>query len=334
MAKIAFAGCGHIHTPGFMDKVNDRKDSITTVKVWDHDGERAREAAEKLGASVAGTMDEILSDGSIDGVVVCSETDRHEELVIAAAEAGKHLFIEKPLGFGVEDARKMASAIEKAGVIFQTGYFMRGNPINMFLKEQIKAGAFGKITNVRYSNCHAGSLKGWFDTKWRWMADPKQAGCGAFGDLGTHALDILMWWFGDEVEKATAVIKTVLGRYGDCDETGEGILIFPGEITANLTAGWMNLANPVMLQINGTDGHAAVIDGKLRLWGENFDCEDGAKFTGLPEGLPHAFDLYLDALLGKDVPLVGVREAAARNAVMAALYESSNSGSWVVPQAI
>jgi predicted dehydrogenase len=49
----------------------------------------------------------------------------------------------------------------------------------------------GKITRARGSNCHSGSLGGWFDKEYRWMADPKIAGVGAFGDLGTHKLDIL-----------------------------------------------------------------------------------------------------------------------------------------------
>ena len=83
--------------------------------------------------------------------------------MLAAAAAGKHMFVEKPLGMGAVDAYRMAEAIEKAGVLFQTGYFMRGNPIHLFLREQIAAGSFGKITRIRHSNCHAGSLGGWFD---------------------------------------------------------------------------------------------------------------------------------------------------------------------------
>ena len=59
----------------------------------------------------------------------------------------------------------MAASIEHAGVKFQTGYFMRGNPIHLFLREQIHRGNFGKITRVRGSNCHSGALGGWFDTK-------------------------------------------------------------------------------------------------------------------------------------------------------------------------
>ena len=101
----------------------------------------------------------------------------------------------------------MAEAIEKANLLFTTGYFMRADAKHIFLKQQVAEGNFGKITRARGSNCHSGSLGGWFDTEWRWMADVKQAGVGGFGDLGTHGLDILMWWMGDSpVEKTTAAI--------------------------------------------------------------------------------------------------------------------------------
>ena len=59
-----------------------------------------------------------------------------------------------------------------------------------------------RVTRVRYSVCHHGAIGGWFDTEWRWMANPTESGCGGFGDLGTHGLDILLWWMG-EIESAT-----------------------------------------------------------------------------------------------------------------------------------
>ena len=109
-------------------------------------------------------------------MVICSETNRYEPLVLAAAAAQKHMFVEKPLGMGAEDAYRMAEAIEAAGVLFQTGYFMRSQGIHRFLRDEIAAGHLGVVTRVRMSNVHGGSLGGWFDTDWRWMADPQIAG--------------------------------------------------------------------------------------------------------------------------------------------------------------
>ena len=331
MKKLALVGCAHIHTPGFVKRLKERRD-VEVAAVWDHDAARARSSAEALGCRTVEDVRAVWDDRAVEAVVVCSETDRHEALVTAAAAAGKHLFVEKPLGFAAADARSMAAAIEKAGVIFQTGYFMRGSPVHLFLKEQIAAGSFGRITRARHSNCHKGSLGGWFDKEWRWMADPKIAGCGAFGDLGTHSLDILIWLFGD-VRRVAASIGVATGRYGDCDEFGEGLLEFESGVVATLAAGWVDVANPVTALVSGTEGHAHVAGGELRFQSARVEGADGkTAWTKLPAAWPHAFELFLDAVAGKpDVPLVSAREAAYRSAVMEALYEAARTHTWVAP---
>ncbi len=331
MAQVALVGCGHIHTPGFVKRLQARTDVQVKV-VWDHQPERAARQADALGTRAIAEVGGVWSDPQIEGVIICSETDRHEPLVLAAAAAKKHMFVEKPLGMGAVDAYRMAAAVKRAGVLFQTGYFMRGNPIHLFLREEIRAGHFGKISRIRHTNCHAGSLKGWFDADWRWMADPSQAGIGGFGDLGTHSLDILLWLVG-AVKDVTASVKVVTGRYGDCDETGEALINFADGTIGSLAAGWVDVAHPVSVIVSGTQGHAYVANGKLFFQSEHVAGADGKEpWEKLPEAWPHAFELFLDALNGKDAPLVGVDEAAVRSSVMEAMYEASRRQAWIVPK--
>lgn len=335
MHQVALVGCGHIHVPGFIERLNKRSD-IRTKWVWDHDSERAQKRAAQLNAEVVSEVGHIWTDPEIEAVIVCSETDRHESLVIPAAQAKKHLFVEKPLGLGAADAAKMAQAIDSAGVLFQTGYFMRGQPIHLFLRDHMQKGSFGKITRIRHSNCHSGSLGGWFDTEWRWMADVKQAGVGAYGDLGTHSLDILLWLMG-AVERVTATVHVATGRYGDCDEYGEGILEFANGVVGTLAAGWVDVANPVPVLVSGTEGHAHVSDGHLYFKSSRVEGADGkSPWTALPEAQPHAFELFLDAVTGQTpaLPLVTAQEAAARSAVMEALYEAAQKQTWIKPAAL
>jgi len=209
-------------------------------------------------ATAGDNVHKIWSDPDIAAVVICSETNRHYDLLLAAAKAGKHMFAEKPLGITAKESYAMADAIEKANLLFTTGYFMRTDPMHLFLKDEIAKGNFGKITRARGSNCHGGSLGGWFDQEWRWMADPKIAGVGAFGDLGTHKLDILMWLLGD-VDSVTADIKVVTQRYGDCDESGEALIRFKNGVIGTLAAGWVDVDDPVQLLISGTEAHAAIV---------------------------------------------------------------------------
>ncbi|MEM7114996.1 MAG: Gfo/Idh/MocA family oxidoreductase [Chloroflexota bacterium] len=340
MKQIALIGCGHIHTPGFVEKMNERP-LINVKYVWDHDAERAQQNAALLGAEVISDPSTAWGEAALDAAVICSETDRHEDLVLAGAAAKKDLFVEKPLGFATADAYKMARAIVDAGVIFQTGYFMRGEPVHQFLRQQIQQGHFGRITRVRHSNCHSGSLGDWFTPRWLWMTDPAVAGVGAYGDLGTHSLDILLWWLVDggenRVEKATAILGKVTSNYvPDCDEYGEGVLHFSDGTIATLAAGWVDVADPVRMLISGTEGHAHVSDGKLYFKSNHVDGADGKEpWTDLPVQLPHAFDLFLDAVLGNEppaghstMPLVTPQEAAYRNAVMEALYDGAQGSEW------
>ncbi len=330
MFKLALIGAAHIHTPGFVKRILARTD-CTVEYVYDHDSARAAANAELLGASVIETPQTAWDDPSVAAVVICSETNRHEELVLAAAAAGKHLFVEKPLGLGAEDAYRMADAIEAAGVLFQTGYFRRGTPIEQFIKAQIDAGAFGKITRVRHTNCHSGSLGGWFDTDWRWMADPEQAGCGGFGDLGTHSLDILLWWMGD-VSRVTADIDLATGRYEGCDEFGEGLIKFANGAIGSLAAGWVDVAHPGGIVVSGTEGHAHVDSGKLYFKSQHVDGASGGDWSAhLPPAQPHAFELFLDAVGGHSATLVGPREAALRSAVMEAMYQAAARQTWLTP---
>jgi predicted dehydrogenase len=282
---------------------------------------------------VVGDVNKIWSDPAIVAVVICSETNRHHDLVLAAAKAGKHIFAEKPLGITAKESYAMADAIEKANLLFTTGYFMRTDPKHLFLKDEIAKGHFGKITRARGSNCHGGSLGGWFDKEWRWMADPKIAGVGAFGDLGTHKLDILMWLLGD-VESVTADVKVVTGRYGDCDESGEALLQFRNGVIGTLAAGWVDVDDPVQLLISGTEAHAVIVNGRLYYKNEKISGADGKEpYSNLPPAPPVPLDQFVNAVAGQtDQPLVKPREAAARVSVMEAMYAAARGKKWVKPQ--
>ena len=326
---IALVGVAHIHTPGYLDLLKKRAD-VRVKYVWDHDAARAERRATETGAQAVADPKIMWADPEVAAVVILSETNLHHALVVAAAKAGKHLFVEKPLGITAGESRAMARAIEKAGVRFTTGYFMRTDSRHLFLKDEIARGNFGIVTRARASNCHNGSLGGWFDHEWRWMADPKVAGAGAFGDLGTHKLDILMWLLGD-IGSVTGDIRPVTRRYGDCDETGEALLRFKNGVIGTLAAGWVDIEDPVQLLISGTEGHAMIINGQLFYRSQKVAGSDSRKpWTSLPPTPPPPLAQFLNAVGGAtNEPLVKPAEAAARVAVMQAIYEGARGHKWV-----
>ena len=154
------------------------------------------------------------------------------------------------------------------------------------------------------------------------LADVKQAGVGAFGDLGTHGLDILMWWLGP-VQSCIAARDNGTARYPDCDELGEGIIRFESGVLGTLAASWDDIANPITFQVSGTEGHAAVINGELHFQSTHEkDSDIKQPWRDLPAAQPAGFEAFLDAVSGKEAELVTAKEAASRSAAMEAMYRS------------
>jgi predicted dehydrogenase len=162
------------------------------------------------------------------------------------------------------------------------------------------------------------------------MTDLNQAGVGAFGDLGTHVLDLLLWFMSD-LESVTATLSSPLNRYPGCDESGEALLKFKSGVIASIAAGWVDIAQPFTVIVSGTEAHAHMNQKEIYLKSNNIPGADGeTALKNLPEALPHAFDLFLNAVVsGKNENLVPVREAAYRSTVMEAIYKAVSEKSWV-----
>jgi predicted dehydrogenase len=334
---IAILGAGHIHAHSYVDRINADK-NIHVKYLWDPDAKRAEECLKWLGGGpkIVANVDEILSDPEVAGVLICSETNRHRGLVLAAARTHKAMFVEKPLGISAKEAAEMADAVDKAGVFFTTGYFMRTQPNLLFLKEQVAKGNFGQITRVLAQTCHAGAYYRIFDNpSLRWMADVKQAGGGGLLDLGTHSLDLLMWLAGD-VESVTGDVRVVAHVYGDTDDCGEAMLRFHSGATGVIAAAWVSPLNPIQLEVAGTKGHAMLIRDQLYFQSQNVPGSDLGKPVPddqLPPALPSPVDMFLRAARGEKVSgAVTAKEAAARVSVMEAIYEAAKKHEWVKPQ--
>jgi predicted dehydrogenase len=326
---LALAGCAHIHTPMFLNMLTTRE-NVKVKFAWDHDAARAEKRAGDCGAKVAKDLNEILNDADVNAVLVLSETGRHPELVAAIAKAKKHVFVEKPLAASAKDAAEMADAIEKAGVRFSMGYNLRSVPQHIFIKDQIAKGNFGKIVRVHSSFANECVLQGAFDKDCQWTVDPKCGSQGAFADVGTHTVDLLMWMMGD-VESVSADVSTLMNRYPDCNETGQALLRFKNGVTGSVNAGWIEPANPVSLLVSGTEGHAVMFNERMFVRSKKIEGADGARPWGkLPPGPEHPLLSFLDAVGGKaDAPLVTPREAAARVKVMEAMLQSAKERKWV-----
>ncbi len=206
--KVAVIGCGKIansaHIPSYM------ANSETEIKYFcDIIPERAQEAVEKYGCGIAVTdYREVLADSEIEAVSICTHTNFHEEISVAALKAGKHVLCEKPAGRNIEEVRRMQEAQKKYGKVLNIGVVNRFNTNVNKMKEVIDSGALGEIYHVYVSfRSYRGipGLGGDFTTK-------NVSGGGVLIDWGVHFLDIVMYCCGDP--KALTVSSETFEKLG------------------------------------------------------------------------------------------------------------------------
>jgi predicted dehydrogenase len=155
-----------------------------------------------------GTTDyrEVLADPEVDVVSICAPNFLHAEIGIAAAEAGKHFWIEKPVGRSYTETAAIAAAATEASVVTSIGYNYRHAPAVEHARTLIAAGKLGRITNVRaaffsgYANEPNGALS--------WRFDRALAGSGVLADLFSHASDLCQYVVGP-ISEITALTSTV-----------------------------------------------------------------------------------------------------------------------------
>jgi len=167
-------------------------------------------AADRLGWAAWETDWKRLVERDDVGLVdVCTPGSSHAEISIAALEAGKHVLCEKPLANTVEEARAMAAAADRAaavGVRAMVGFNFRRVPAVALARELIAAGRLGTIRHVRGAYLASHMLDPELPLAWR--LDAAQAGSGALGDLGAHAIDLAQHLAGDRIAGVSALTET------------------------------------------------------------------------------------------------------------------------------
>ncbi len=170
--------------------------------------ESAKEAAVRFGFSQS-TSDwhKVIEDDSIDIVDICTPNNMHMEMAVAAAQAGKHIFCEKPIARNAEEAKVMLDAVRKAGVKHALAFNYRRTPAIALAKKYIEEGSIGKILNFRGTYLQDWSADPNSPLSWRFQKDI--AGSGTLGDIGTHVIDMARYLVG-EFDEVFASLKTYI----------------------------------------------------------------------------------------------------------------------------
>lgn len=185
--------------------------------VADIDAEAVKKWAPEFGfARWTTDWQEIVEDPHIDLVDITTPNSLHAEMAIAAAQAGKHIYCEKPLATTSADAARIVAAVEKSGVISIVGFNYLKNPAQAFAKQLIESGELGEVTLFRgtFDQDFLAST----DVPFSWRLDRTLAGTGALGDLGSHTIAFAQFLVGDILEvcglNATVIKERVVPASG------------------------------------------------------------------------------------------------------------------------
>jgi predicted dehydrogenase len=147
---------------------------------------QTQEFAHTHGLRLLDDYDAVLADGDLDAVVLATPHSMHSQQTIAAAEAGKHVFCEKPFALTKADAQAAADATRAAGVALAVGYNRRFHPEMTRLRERIRNGDLGTILHVEATMTFPNALS---LTENQWRAQREETPCGGLTPMGVHAID-------------------------------------------------------------------------------------------------------------------------------------------------
>jgi predicted dehydrogenase len=170
-----------------VESVQGTSDQIQYVAAASRSPSEAhRQFAQTHGLTLHPTYDAVLADPQVDAVVLATPHSLHSPQVIAAAQAKKHVFCEKPFALTKADAAAAVAATQQAGVTLGLGYNRRFHPEMTKLREQIRSGALGTILHVEATMTFPNGL---FLKPEAWRADKHETPCGALTPMGVHAID-------------------------------------------------------------------------------------------------------------------------------------------------
>lgn len=198
------------------------------IGVADADEMRGREMAQAFSTRFM-SRDDLLSSESVDAVCICSANSKHKDDVLAAAEAGKNIMVEKPLATTIADAQEMISKCRRAGVLLQVAFVMRYSPIVLEVKKAIDSGSVGEILAI--SGTNHGSMPG------GWFVQRELSGGGAIIDHTVHVADLMNWFMRERARKVFAVGGTRLHEGLGVDDAGF-VLVEYGRAVGSIDPSW------------------------------------------------------------------------------------------------
>ena len=298
-----------------------RTDKINIVSCYTRSQDKRNAFAKKYSCAAAPSYEALLADTSIDAIINTTPNSVHKETTIAAAQAGKHVFLDKPIANTVADGRALTEACRQAGVVLGMGYQRRREGQFRWIRQQIDAGLFGTLVNAE-SNISRDRLGKIDLSSWRYQASGMPG--GVMLQIGIHYVDVLTYLMGP--------VKAVSGRSaqlvlpGDNPDVASLILEHENGALSTVNASYASASEYYLMNIYGKDASAY------------YDLHSGLRWlkrgAQKPEAVGYSkIDTFVDqleefaaAVRGQGAPEVDGEKATLSLAVMRAGIRSAHEG--------
>lgn len=345
--KLGVIGTGnifkHVHAQAW-----HAHPEVEIYAVCDEIEGKAQAVAAQYGVShIYNDYRELLQDREIDIVDICTDNLDHSSIAIAALNAGKHVFCEKPDAVNAEEAEKMSEAAKKSGKVLMTMRNNRFRPALQFLKSYTDAGHMGEIYTGRCGWIRRRGIPG----KGGWFTSKELSGGGPLIDLGVHFIDLAVWLMGNP--KPVSVVGATYRKFADSsisdsehsafgekkeggvfdvEDLATGFIRFDNGATLQIEFSWAsNIEEETnFLELRGTKAGASFKNDELKLFTEieGILCDIHPRLPKENGNHGHGQHIhhFVDCVVRGAVPIITPEDGIDMIKILMAVYESAQTG--------
>lgn len=337
--RVAVIGCGSIskyrHIPEYAANPN-----VQLVAFVDPVIERAQHYADQYGAKAYADYETMLAEVKPDAVSVCTPNVYHASMSIAAAKAGAHVLVEKPMAVSDAEAEAMIQAAKDNGVKLMVGHNQRLVPLHVKAKQILDSGVLGKVLTFRTSFGHPGPDAWSIDGASSWFFRKDEALMGAMGDLGVHKSDLIRWMLNDEVAEIGAFVGTLHKEGTQVDDNASCLLRMKSGTIGTLVASWTYYRgednSTILWCENGVMKIGTHPDDQVIVELRNGTVEKykvGGISTNDKQETSGVIDAFIESIVNGTEPAITGEEGRASLKVILCAFESQETGKFITVNA-
>jgi predicted dehydrogenase len=329
MLGVGIIGCGGIsngHARGWIAN----SDRAKVVAVADVAAEAAQtRAAQVGGAKIYADFHELLHDPDVDAVDICLPHHIHKAAAVAAAEAKKHILIEKPLCLDLDEAKEIEAAVEASGITLMCAHNQVFMESVQQIKPRIEDGLIGDVYWIHSADCflsrpfiRTGSAALASHGPGTWRSKRELMGGGELIDTGYHPTYRLLYLAGSKATTVSALLTNHRLPQLDGEDTAQVMVTFENGSTGQILSSWaMNLPSGYMIHVVGDRGTLSAGPGRIEFKANGMD-RPAVRELEVPDTFTREIEHFIGALEKGETPVQSLADGIATLRLIRGAYKS------------